>query len=181
MKSHRFYTLLVWTALIFVLLSCSSSKKISTYPGGSYWPYIGNTKAHLYVFNQNYPAENETKRPETSIIINREINPTATYLGEIEALDMQNIAEILTQSSDLVAKGLSKCFIPRHGIVLYDQADSIVAHLSICFECDQIVAFPPIRYKNVTKENVVWKEKDIKKAEFDIQAIEKVITKYQQN
>ncbi len=181
MKRHPLYASFVWIALAFVLLSCSSSKKISTYYGGSTWPYINYAKAQLYVFNQNYPAENETKRPETSIVTHGEINPTATYVGEIAFFDMLNIVEILSQSSDLVAKGLSKCFIPRHGVVLYDQADSIVAHLSICFECDQIVASPPIRYKKVTKENVVWKEKDIKKAEFDIQAIEAVITKYHQN
>ena len=36
--------------------------------------------------------------------------------------------------------GLSKCFIPRHGIVYYDEKDS-VASISICFEW-KIALFP---------------------------------------
>lgn len=166
--------------ILFVLLGCSSSKNIHFSTGKSSWPYTEYQRADLYTFNETYPAENETNLPETSILVQEAINPKATFSSELEPYDIQNIVEILNQSSDLVAKGLSKCFIPRHGIVLYNSTDSIVGHLSLCFECDQIVAVPPIRYKKVSKENSVWKEKDIKKAEYDIESVEQIVLKYNQ-
>lgn len=40
--------------------------------------------------------------------------------------------------------GLASCFIPHDGLVFYDQENKIVAHLTICFECNYLRASPSI-------------------------------------
>ncbi|HRI28596.1 MAG TPA: hypothetical protein PK239_01305 [Chitinophagales bacterium] len=164
-----------WLLLLTLLLHCQTAPP----PAGSqFWPYTGYATARLYTFNETYPLPNETQMPQTSVVVNGDINPAATYVSEIAPDDMLQIVQIMTQTSDMVAMGLSKCFIPRHGIVLYDDQNNIQAQLSMCFECDQIVASPPVRYKKIFSKQKVWKEKDIAKAEKDIAAIAQVVSRY---
>lgn len=40
--------------------------------------------------------------------------------------------------------GLARCFIPHEGLVFYDPKGKIVAHLTICFECNYLRASPSI-------------------------------------
>ena len=49
-----------------------------------------------------------------------------------------NIEKLFLYGADGLLNGLSKCFIPRHGIVYFDKNDKPVASLSICFECEAI-------------------------------------------
>ncbi|OWY25758.1 hypothetical protein C7N43_31620 [Sphingobacteriales bacterium UPWRP_1] len=143
------------------------------------WPYDTNAvSVRLYTFNENYPAENETRRPETAIVVNGTLNAKATDAGVVSAPDAAEICRIMSQSSDLVAMGLSKCFIPRHGLVWYNQQGEPVAHLSVCFECDRIDAVPQVRYKHPHTTQSEWKEKDIAKAEADIAAVKQVVGRY---
>ena len=37
----------------------------------------------------------------------------------------------------------SKCAFPRHAVVLFDQEDQPVASMNICFECTDILVWPP--------------------------------------
>ncbi|OWY20336.1 hypothetical protein C7N43_10140 [Sphingobacteriales bacterium UPWRP_1] len=143
------------------------------------WPYTDKAVlVRLYTFNENYPAENETRRPETAIVVNGAINAKATDTGAVSESDAMSIGKIMSQSSDLVALGLSKCFIPRHGLVWYNQQGEPIAHLSVCFECDRIDAVPPVRYTKTHNTQTEWKEKDIAKAEADIAAINQIVGTY---
>ncbi len=163
----------------FLGLSCGNNFFRTQTSSTALWPYIAEpVLVRLYTFNENYPEENETRRPESAIIVNGILNAKATEVGLIEQTDATAICRVISQSSDLVAMGLSKCFIPRHGLVWYNQQGQPIAHLSVCFECDRIDAVPPVRYKNTKNTQIEWKEKDIAKAEADINAIKEITSKY---
>lgn len=171
--------LFTYFLMLQVLLSgCGIAPKTARNPK-PLWPYATQSGfAHLYTFNPNYPADNETGKPETSIIINGALNPQATEIGTLLAPDAQAICQIMSQSSNIVAMGLSKCFIPRHGIVWYTATGKPQAYLSICFECDRIDAYPAIQYTHTHSTNSVWKDKDISKAEADIAAVKQILLQY---
>lgn len=48
------------------------------------------------------------------------------------------IRKAFANGIDELIMGLSKCYMPRHGIIYYDSNHQPVASLSICFECDKI-------------------------------------------
>ncbi len=50
----------------------------------------------------------------------------------------ENMEKLFLYGADGLLTGLSKCFIPRHGLVYFDENDQPVASLSICFECTGI-------------------------------------------
>lgn len=50
----------------------------------------------------------------------------------------ENMTKLFLYGADGLLTGLSKCFIPRHGLVYFDENDNPVASLSICFECEGI-------------------------------------------
>lgn len=174
-KTALFTCFLMLQAL---LSGCGTASK-NTQSTQTLWPYATQSGvAHIYTFNHNYPSDNEMGKPETSIIINGALNPQATEIGIISAPDAQAICQIMSQSSDIVAMGLSKCFIPRHGIVWYNAGGQATNYLSICFECDRIDAYPPIQYARTHRTNSVWKDKDIAKAEADIAAAKQILAQY---
>jgi hypothetical protein len=61
--------------------------------------------------------------------------------------------------SDLIES--SDCYVPHHGFVFYKK-DSIVGHVSICFECNQVRAFPKgSKLDEVTKLEFLFSQLDI--------------------
>lgn len=50
----------------------------------------------------------------------------------------ENMEKLFLYGADGLLTGLSGCFIPRHGLVYFDENDQPVASLSICFECEGI-------------------------------------------
>ena len=46
--------------------------------------------------------------------------------------------KMLSGDINTLLVGLSKCFIPRHGFVYYNEKDEPVASVSVCFECEAI-------------------------------------------
>lgn len=50
----------------------------------------------------------------------------------------ENIEKLFLYGADGLLTGLSSCFVPRHGLVYFDQMDHPVASLSVCFECGGI-------------------------------------------
>lgn len=50
----------------------------------------------------------------------------------------ENMEKLFLYGADGLLNGLSGCFIPRHGIVYFDEHDEPVASLTICFECEGI-------------------------------------------
>jgi hypothetical protein len=71
---------------------------------------------------------------------------------------------------DEIVYGLSKCYLPHHGIIYYNERQEPVASLSICFACDQI--------KIWSKETITFNEDyskfDYKKAEKQMVQLEKL-------
>jgi hypothetical protein len=52
------------------------------------------------------------------------------------------INRIISAEDGILIEGLSKCFIPRHGLVYYNHANQPVASVSICFECEGLRTYP---------------------------------------
>jgi hypothetical protein len=72
------------------------------------------------------------------------------------------LAKIVSKGVDELIYGLSSCYIPRHGIVYYNQSDQPVASLSICFECERIGiwSIKPISFKQKMKNIKTEKPED---------------------
>lgn len=49
-----------------------------------------------------------------------------------------NIEKLFLYKKDGLLNGLSGCYIPRHGVVYFNDKDEPIASLSICFECEAI-------------------------------------------
>ncbi|MEE2788812.1 MAG: hypothetical protein VX589_15860 [Myxococcota bacterium] len=60
---------------------------------------------------------------------------------------VDTLNQILSSDVRLLTSGLSKCFIPRHGLVYFDTAHQPVASVSICFECEALRRWPRPRLK----------------------------------
>lgn len=61
-------------------------------------------------------------------------------------LDSRQVLTLLRIVNDTVTYGnfYSRCFTPHHGVVFYGKKNQIVGSLTICFECDYLIADPPI-------------------------------------
>lgn len=73
----------------------------------------------------------------------------------------EKLQTALARGADELIMGLSKCFMPRHGIIYYDENDHPVASLSICFECEKISVWSKEPYRFTDDYNKF----DYKKAE----------------
>ena len=81
---------------------------------------------------------------------------------------MEAVSKITIQDMSTLQSGVSKCFLPRHGIIFFDDAHRPVASISICFECQKIDLYPK---RSVTSETKF----DSKKAMKQLKALEKLV------
>ena len=165
--------------LILLALTLSCQHKNTASSGNKNWPYVAYTSAHLYTFNSNFDTPN-SGRPDSKIVLNGQINGNATDKGELNTTDLKTICSTISQTNIYVHEGLSNCFIPRHGIVLFDEKGAIVANLSICFECEAIKAEPAVHYskRNAQYQIRTNNKTQIAKAAKDIAAIKQLIQHY---
>lgn len=100
------------------------------------FPDVSYSYINVYYFNIN----NTTSRPASYVY-----NPTDGFAKDtlkaaftIQKDTKTKLSQILSKGVDGLLIGLSGCFIPRHGLVFYDDKNNPVASLSICFECGGI-------------------------------------------
>ena len=135
MKHHLslFLTFLCFT----FFNSCDSRSSINSKPEnkGVEFPNATYTSVIAYHF--------EDLEGNGIIDKNGILNPT---IKKEKELTEKEINTFLTTINDKTTYGglYTRCFKPRLGLVFYNE-DKAVAHISICFECSQQIAFPLIK------------------------------------
>ncbi|MEX1003181.1 MAG: hypothetical protein WDZ35_13770 [Crocinitomicaceae bacterium] len=107
-----------------------------SYSGGFRWPNVPYDHARLFLFNIDSDKQN---RPDFHIYSDS-IYATSK-LGTGEKLSEKFLGKIhskIARYGEAMQMGLSKCYIPRHGIIYYNAKGRPLASLSICFECGKI-------------------------------------------
>ena len=165
--------LLILLTLTFV----SCGHKNTALSSNKNWPYVAYASAHLYTFNSNFDTPN-SGRPDSKIVLYGQINGNAADKGELNTTDLQSVCSTISQTNIYVQEGLSSCFIPRHGIVFFDEKGAIVANLNICFECEAIKAEPTVHYSKRNAQIRAENKTQIAKAAKDIAAIKQLIQHY---
>lgn len=108
----------------------------SGYSSGFRFPNIEYSYAKLYFFNLEL---DQPGHMDYRIYDQGEYAASKIGNGFLLSSDFHSkITIALKKGIDELITGLSKCFMPRHGIIYYDQNHLPVASLSICFECDKI-------------------------------------------
>ena len=148
--------------ILTTLLLISS---VFAFSGGFRWPNVEYSYAKLYLFN----IELEKPSWHDWDIYKDEIYASSKIGSGIELSQstLEKLSRVLAHGAEELRLGLSKCYMPRHGIIYYDHLGHPVASFSLCLECDKISfwskrAVPPI------DENA----RDFRKAEKQIAEIE---------
>jgi hypothetical protein len=118
----------------YLFLLCISCYGITISAKSFLFPDVKYSYAKVYYFNV---VDSEKSRPPSYIYTQSEGYAEGSVLSDI-LLSKESISEIskvLSKGVDGLLIGLSGCFIPRHGIVYFDEKDIPVASISICFEC----------------------------------------------
>lgn len=98
------------------------------------FPY-DSVVAYLY---RTTPSE---EHPPQSIVTQGELNQTIveTYNTDLGEGDVIRLGRVLSANHD--EEEVSECFEPHHGVVFYNH-DTIIAHISLCFMCNNLRANP---------------------------------------
>jgi hypothetical protein len=141
---------------------------LNSYAGGYRFPNQSFSYAQLHLFNTQY----ENGRPDLHIYKDGIYAPSKVGNGVL--LDKKFISKmnsIFNHGIDEIWMGLSKCTIPRHGIIFYNNDNEPIASISICFECMQ-VNFWSSRDLNHHPD---YDNMDLDKAERQIKDLKKLI------
>jgi hypothetical protein len=82
------------------------------------------------------------------------------------------VLEVTNKDIGGLIEGLSKTYIPHHGLVFYDKTHHPVAYITLCFDCEALRVFPGIPFKPVTEE---MPEKKIKELLYLLDVYKKII------
>lgn len=141
--------------------------------GSFTFPNVEYSYARVYLFNTGEEAARD--RPEFSIY--REGIYAASKLGdgwEFSAELNSQMNAIFAKGVDMLAAGLSGCYIPRHGIIYFDKTGKPVASASICFECQRIVFWS---IQKLPEFSTNLSEKEIPRAEKQMAELENLLVK----
>jgi hypothetical protein len=115
---------------------------------GDRWPHLefAYIKAYLYnLDNQLYGNH--------AVIKDNQLDKTV--VGDGVLLDEKQVETILDViNSDIAGLivGLSKSYIPHHGIVFYNSTHQPVAYITFCFDCEALRVYPGIDIPEITEE-----------------------------
>jgi hypothetical protein len=124
------------------------------------FPNVPFIYAKIFEFNQDFE---ETHQLDQAIYNGTEFAKSKKGEGILLKESFHTaLAKIVSKGVDELIYGLSSCYIPRHGIVYYNQSDQPVASLSICFECERIGiwSIKPISFKQKMKNIKTEKPQD---------------------
>jgi len=145
-----------YLVVIISMLLCQYSFGKGSFPGVDY-SYV-----KVYLFNVE---SLEKERPDSYIY--RDGAYAKTKVGEgvlVSESKVNALNKIMSGDINTLLIGLSKCFIPRHGFVYYNEKDEPVASVSVCFECEAVRVWSQkgLRNKpNYDKISVAKAEKQI--------------------
>ena len=109
---------------------------IPCFSGGFLFPNVKYSYAKLYFYNIYW---DEVERPDQDIYANGTYASSKIGNGiDLSDETLDQIKGVFARGANELVMGLSKCFIPRHGIIYYNSDNQPVASLSICFECEKI-------------------------------------------
>ncbi len=123
------------------------------YAGGRSFPGVEYSYVKVYLFNLN---NEQGERPESFVVEGNYYAASKIDNGySLSEEKVERLNRVLSGDINVLRIGLSKCFIPRHGVVYFNENHEAVASVSICFECGMVklwspdVKFPPLNYKKV--------------------------------
>ncbi|MCP4149316.1 MAG: hypothetical protein GY757_16330 [bacterium] len=148
-KQHIILAILL--AVLFIGANCTQKN-----PQLDRWPYCEYTtvKAYLYNLDNNLYSKH-------AVIKNNKLDKTVIGNGMLlNKKQVENLVETTNQNVAGLIMGLSKSYIPHHGIVFYNKKNKPVATITLCFDCEAIRVTPQPEYSKITRE---LSEKEIKK------------------
>jgi hypothetical protein len=131
-----------------LILTLFFTSQVAAYAGGFRFPNVPYAYAKMHYFNIELEAPHMN---QPSIYRDGIYAETKVGNGQIVSEEMHNeILNIFKHGADELVYGLSKCYLPHHGIIYYNDRHEPVASLSICFACDQIKIWSkePIKFED---------------------------------
>lgn len=131
-------------SLLMLLSACGNPPPMNnTEPAKSKQPDETIEWQPDYEYVRAYQYNLDSERSDY-IVVDGRLHPTVVDTMGVELSDHQ-VTQVLGivngtlgTDEDIVAE----CFIPRHGLVFYDSQRKPTAHISICFECNQLRVEP---------------------------------------
>lgn len=118
--------------LSFLILTATFS-----FAGGFIFPNVEYSYARLYLFNTQPPTDNHFY----DFDIYRDGKYAYSKIGngwEVSDELVQKMNGVFRIGVDVMVMGLTGCYIPRHGIIFFDDLGKPVASFTACFECERI-------------------------------------------
>lgn len=156
-----------------ILLSLSILIGSTSFSGGFRWPNVEYKSAKVFLYNIDLEKESlfDWFIYENGVYANSKLgegfDASEKFLDELHASLARGVNEL--------RMGLSKCYMPRHGIIYYDENYKPVASFSLCFECDKISFWSTNELPHADWENP---HNDWDRAEKQIEKIESIFKKY---
>ena len=111
---------------------------------GFLFPNVEYEYAKVYLFNLNLeePSQMDFRIYKDGVYAMSKLGNGMLLSDEFHT----KVRKIFARGIDELIMGLSKCYMPRHGIIYYDANHEPVLSLSICFECDKISIWSKEKY-----------------------------------
>jgi len=150
MKIRINFLFLLITAVIFLAFPAKALAGQQALKGKKVdkWPHLefAYVKAYLYnLDNQLYGNH--------AVIKDNKLDKTV--VGDGVLLDKKQVKTLIDViNSDIAGliEGLSKSYIPHHGIVFYNSTHQPVAYITLCFDCEALRVYPGIDFPRINQE-----------------------------
>ncbi len=104
------------------------------------WPYRPFAYAGAYLYN----LENRL-HGKHAVIKEGKLDPTVAGEGvRLSPGQVKTVIDLTNRDIAGLLMGLSKSYIPHHGIVFYSKDHRPVAYITFCFDCEAMRVFPPL-------------------------------------
>lgn len=135
---NKIIKLLVYLGAVVVLLSSCKNRSNSSQSETCNWPGVeyATAKAFMIEYSSTYLDAIKHGKRVDSLIVGAE----TWVIGKEAAEKLSTV--FCKPIDDEEVRRASDCFIPRHGVIFYDTGDNYVAHVTICFECNQYKVYP---------------------------------------
>ncbi|MFT5820247.1 MAG: hypothetical protein ACI8ZM_001486 [Crocinitomix sp.] len=151
-------------ALLFIL-----GFTINANAGGLLFPNVEFEYAKIYLFNLDLdePSHMDFRIYKDGIYAKSKLGNGTLLTADFH----KKLQKVFARGIDELIMGLSKCYMPRHGIIYYSKDHEPVASLSICFECDKISVWSKTGYH--FKDD--YERFNIDKAEKQLRDLSKIV------
>jgi hypothetical protein len=112
------------------------------------WPYLEFAYAKAYLYNLHNRLYGNH-----AIIKDNQLDKTTVGTGVLLNDDQVKILlEVINSDVTGLIPGLSKSYIPHHGIVFYNRDHQPAAYITICFDCEGLRVYPEIPMPRISEE-----------------------------